>query len=177
MINLTGKFYILTSPQPTGGFKLQRGKILGTVHDLYPIYLCRLDPVPLPDGQSVLTVPSQTILSIEDLHHGAIYDDEISYLEEWRSIQVSLAAMREAMKQAQVDAIAQARKRAAEIAREQGAQPTQTIASIGDNGDLDVMIVEPDALQALLTRLQQGPTPRRPRRRRTSTDESGQDEQ
>jgi hypothetical protein len=142
-ITITNKYFIQRQPVGHGGVVLTRGKILGQLSDIYPLYLAQI--VPFDDGQ--LSVPCETILDVTDLKGAYFYTDEAIWQEEWRGV---MTQMDQAAKEAKAAA---ERKKAllAEVVKVAGSATAAGQAVRVKDGVPIVMAT--DAMEALLARL------------------------
>lgn len=118
--SLDGKYFTVltadTDSAGTHGKRLWRGRILGqVVSELCPVFLCDIYPLDAAE----LVVRSQTLMPLEQLVQGWLYDDKEIWEIEFREMYARLEAAREAAEKA---LRAQAKKHAAMLraAKRQG---------------------------------------------------------
>ena len=124
ILPLSGKYFtVLVSDTDNGGNhgkRLWRGRLLGqVVSELCPLFLCDIYPIDAAE----LVVRSQTLMPLEQLVQGWLYDDREIWEIEFREMYARLEAAREAAREAAEKALrAQAKKHAAMLraAKRQG---------------------------------------------------------
>ena len=142
LVDLAGKYFIVRKPMPNGQIGVSRGKILGQVNELYPIYLANIYPL---DARQ-LTMNAQMIVTLEELSAALLFDDRVLWEEEFRGIAAKLEAAKKEHERAKRRITRQAKMTTAR------AQPIAT-------DEVVAMAVTPDQMAELLRRLQGQPGP------------------
>lgn len=128
--SIDGKYFIILQPESQGdrhGHRLYRGRIRGQLHEIIPVYLCDVWPLDGRDDPTQLT--TQTLMTLEQLIQGWLYDDKTIWEVEFRQIHDRLEQARQA---AEAAMRAQARKQRAMLkaAKAQGLVPVGLLAEL-----------------------------------------------
>lgn len=130
--SIAGKYFINSIAAGMGMQALIKGRVVGPISELLPLYLC--DVYPVDDTQ--IAVTAQTILSAEQLIGVYFYDDKPLFDAAWVQMQKTLDAQRKQAERAE-----QARRRS---------NARQIAQALKDRGIQIVSANEPAELAAML---------------------------
>lgn len=86
--SLIGKYFINVIAHRFGRQALMRGQVLGPIHEMLPLYLCKV----FPGDDMQIAVPTETLLSAEQLVGVYFFEQELDWQAHWVEIQRRAAA-------------------------------------------------------------------------------------